>query len=624
MSETHSNGAPETSRRNVKRVVVRRSRGVTWLLIGITLLMLLMFGAASGLAYFLVSQTSQVEVAEGSYLKVDLSGQITDAPVPGGLFQEPEDFPLTATEIAASIRAAADDDRIDGIYMTVRGPSLGWGLAREIRTAVDAFRAAGKPCVAYAEMYMTKGYYLASACDTVLIAPAGVGYISGVSSTITYYKDALNKLGVEPQFVHVGDYKTAIEPFERNAPSDAAIESNEALLDSLYDQIVADIAQSRSLNPEQVRAAIDNLDMTPQGIVTSGLVDGTAYPDAIVATLGQNQEKGWVKTLSAPPESESVEPSENVSFVSTKKYRRNLYPEVAGAEGTVAIVFAEGVILSGQGEEGLFGSAGLFDGKYKKWMKDVREDDSIKAVVVRVNSPGGSALASDFMWREVALTKAVGKPVVISMADYAASGGYMMSCNADWIVAQPTTITGSIGVFGQFFSLEGTYEKLGLSEHTFKRGAHADLLTQMDTFEGNEKQILQSWVEDTYGDFVGQVAEGRGLSMEQVEPVAQGRVWTGTQALGETHKLVDALGGLDEAIEKAAELSGMTLYNQRRVPERKGFVEVLLEEMAEARVETSVSLPIELPLTDQLVREIQVMQNIEASGGVGAYLPGHF
>ena len=328
MSESELSGAPESPKRSVKRVVVRRSRSVTWLLVGITLLVLLMFGAASGLAYILVSQSSQVDVAEGSYLKVNLAGQITDAPVPGGLFQEPEDFPLTATEIAASIRMAANDDRIDGLYMTVQGPALGWGLAREIRTAIDYFRTSGKPCVAYAEMYMTKGYYLASACDTVLIAPAGVGYISGVSSTITYYREALGKLGVEPQFVHVGEYKTAIEPFERNAPSEAAIEANEALLDSLYTEIVSDIAQSRELTQEQVRAAIDNLDMTPNGIVASGLVDGVAYPDAVVSTLSQNQTDGWVATLAAPPTSETDAEDDDVTFVSAKKYRRNLYPDV--------------------------------------------------------------------------------------------------------------------------------------------------------------------------------------------------------------------------------------------------------------------------------------------------------
>jgi protease-4 len=605
--------------RTVKKSVVRRSRGVTWLLLGITLFVLLIFAGATGLAYLLISQSGNVEVEEGSYLKVTLSGQITDAPIAGGIFQEPSDFPLTATDMASVVRHAATDDRIAGIYLNLRSPSMGWGLAREIRTALVDFKESGKPCIAYSEVYMTKDYYVASACDQVLMAPAGIAYIAGMESTVTYYRDALEKVGVRPQFVHVGEYKTAIEPFERTSPSQAAIESNEALLESMYSLIVEEIAQSRELSTEQVRQAIDSLKMTPQGVIESGLIDGLAYPDALSTHIDTYGEEGWSERLvDVSEDSESTGPQ----YVSAKKYRQNVELTVENAEGTIAIVYAEGVILSGQGEEGLFGSAGLFDGRYREWMAEARDDKAVKAVVIRVNSPGGSALASDFMWREVALTKAMGKPVVISMADYAASGGYMMSCNADWIVAQPTTITGSIGVFGQFFSLTGTYEKLGLTEHTFKRGVRADLLTHMDDFEADERAILQSWVEDTYGDFVGQVADGRGRSVEEVEPVAQGRVWTGQQALADSHHLVDELGGLDVALAKAAELSGLSIYSQKKIPEQKGFVEVFLEEMTEAKVDVSVRLPIELPMADALIKEVQVMQNIEENGRIGAYLPG--
>jgi protease-4 len=599
----------------------RRSRGVTALLVGVTVLVLVMFGTASLVAYLLLSNSQRLEVEDGSYLRLHLAGQITDAPAAGGFLDEPSAFPMTATEIASVLRHAANDERIIGLYLTLETPQLGWGLSREIRSALVAFRAADKPCVAYAQIYLTKDYYIASACDKVLMAPAGVAYVSGIEKTVMYYRDALESLGIEPQFVHVGDYKTAVEPFERSGPSEPAIEANEALLSSLYSQVVSEIAAGRGLDESDVRVAIDSLQMSPKGIVASGLVDGLAYPERVKERLGKLNEAGWIDTLLEVPSSAEKPPE--VSFVQAKEYRNETNVWQTEADGVVAVVFAEGVIMSGRAEQGLFGTSGmLYDNSFRDWMKQTREDDEVKAVVVRVNSPGGSALASDFMWREVALTKASGKPVVVSMGDYAASGGYMMSCNADWIVAQPTTITGSIGVFGQFFSLEGLYGKIGLTEHTFKRGAHADLLSPMDRFSETEREILRVFVRDTYDTFVGQVAAGRARTVAQIEPVAQGRVWTGQQALVDTHALVDQLGGLHDAIEKAADLAGISQYNQLTLPEQKGFLEVLLEEMSDPQTAVSLTLPVEIRMAAPLIRELQVMQNIESSGRVGAYTPG--
>ena len=616
MSDT-ANAGTGGSKRTIKKKANKRSSSVTFLLIGVTLFVLCVFGVTSVLAYFLFAREQRVDVAAGSYLRLDLSGPISDAPVSGGLFQEPADFPMTATDIATVVRAAAEDDRISGLYLNLESPLVGWGLAREIRTALEAFREADKPCIAYSQMYMMKDYYLASACNKVLMAPAGIAYISGIETTVMYYKDALGKVGIEPQFVHVGDYKTAVEPFERNGPSEAAIEANEALLDSIYSQVIGEIAKSRGVASEEIEAGIDSLRMSPKGVLASGLIDGLAYPETLKQKLTQHEEPGWAESLMELP----AEDEDGESFIRAKKYRAEANSWDATTDGSIAVVYAEGVIMSGKGEESLFGSSGiLYDQKYSAWMREARENDDVKAVVVRVNSPGGSALASDFMWREVSLTQAVGKSVVVSMGDYAASGGYMMSCNADWIVAQPTTITGSIGVFGQFFSLTETYEMLGLAEHTFKRGAHADLLSPMDKFSEGEREILQAFVGDTYDAFVGQVAEGRKREVAQVEPVAQGRVWTGEQAIASSHGLVDELGGLDVAVEKAADLAGISSYNTLKLPVQKGFFDVLLEEMSQSKVE--VTLPLQLPMTSDLMREIEVMQNIEQNGRVGAYLPG--
>jgi len=259
-------------------------------------------------------------------------------------------------------------------------------------------------------------------------------------------------------------------------------------------------------------------------------------------------------------------------------------------------------------------------GNFRKWIRTVRDDDSIRAVVMRVNSPGGSALASDMMDREVQLTKMAGKPVVVSMADYAASGGYMMSAHADWIVAQPTTITGSIGVFGMFFDARGSYEKLLLAEHTYKRGERADLLHMTSEHDETDRQILQEFVEDTYGDFIGMVAEGRGVSADQIAGVAQGRVWTGIQGM-DGRNLVDELGGLNEALAKAKELASTPDAGIVRLPEKKGFIDVLVEEMAKAEA-PSVSVDLPFPEANAALEELALIRKFQESGGVVAYLPG--
>ena len=349
----------------------------------------------------------------------------------------------------------------------------------------------------------------------------------------------------------------------------------------------------------------------------AGLFDAVAYNDAVIAHLDKVTEDGWADLLQGDP---VIMTEEELSerFTSLSEYRKELND--GDGDERIAVIFAEGTILSGKSEGGLFAAEGLFDGDFREWMRTARDDESVKAVVVRVNSPGGSALASDMMHREVALTRAAGKPVVISMADYAASGGYMMSCNADWIVAQPTTITGSIGVFGQFFDVSGTYEKLLLAEHTYKRGERSDLLHLTAEHDETDRAILQQFVQETYDDFVNQVADGRGKDAQTMEQYAQGRVWTGTQAIGERH-LVDQLGGLPDALAKAEELAGITEASHVTLPERKGFMDLLMEEMANAEApRVQVELPV--PLAEETLRELRLMQEFQKSGGVVAYLPG--
>jgi protease IV len=595
----------------------RKGLSPTAILIGVTLAVLIAFGAAFGALVLYLQRAPTAKVAEGSFLRVPLEGIISDAPQQGGIFADPSSAPATATEIAAAIRKAASDDRIRGVLLEVKAPATGWALAREIRLALVDLRASGKPCVAYGEVYTMRDYYVASACDRVVIAPSGIPLVTGQALSVTYYRDALEYLGVQPRFVHAGDYKTAVEPFERMGPSEHAVESYEFLLDGMWGTVIGEIAASRALSVEDLQRAIDGVALTPSRMVAAGLFDAAAYEDAVHAHLGAALDEDWLDKLAGEPVVASKK-DRRARFTTLKEYRKDLFK--GGSRKKVAVVFAEGTILSGDGAGGLFGSDGLFDGAFRTWMEEIRDDDSVVAVVLRVNSPGGSALAADQMHREIALTKAAGKPVVVSMADYAASGGYMISANADWVVAHPTTITGSIGVFGQFFDASGTYDKLKLSEHVYKRGERADLLYLTSSHDDADRAVLQQFVDDTYDSFLALVAEGRGVEIAAVAPVAQGRVWTGAQALDGRH-LVDEIGDLQAALAKARELAGVDDPGYLRLPRQKSFFEALLDEMQQAGSPT-VRLEIPLPGAADALRELALLQEFHRTGGVVAYLPG--
>jgi len=588
-------------------------------LIAITVLGAALFAASVGFVFYLAGGTDLGTVEEDSVLVVKIDAAVQDAPQMGGLL-DPEDFPPTTTEVAAAIRKAGSDDRIRGIWLRLDAPSLGWAGIQEVRAALVDFREAGKPCVAYSEAYMTDTYLLASACESVVLAPAGIGMVNGLSSSTTYYAELFAKVGIEPEFEHVGDFKSAIEPYERTEPSPAAEEAANALLDSLWDQWVRLVAEGRGIEPDTLRGWVDDVAMSPYVAQSRGLVDALAYPDQIDRHLDRLGEEGWAAALS-----DDERETTDVELTSVDEYLKGVRAEWSKGARFVGIIHASGPIVSGTAEGGLFGSQVIADRTMSRWIREAREDDRIVALVLRIDSPGGSGLASDLIWREIERFSATDRPVVVSMANAAASGGYYIAASADHIFAQPGTITGSIGVFGGKFSVRGTYDKLGIAETTYQRGELADLFSLTEPFSEEGRSVYRKFLQDFYDRFLEVVADGRDLEREAVHEVAQGRVWTGEQAL--ERRLVDELGGLDDAVAKAAELAGETSPGRVRWPKRKGFVEVLLEDLERqddplAVLRAVADTPL-LPLSESQLVELAVLDRVFADHGVAAMLPGN-
>lgn len=552
----------------------------------------------------------------GNVLRVVLDGQLNDAPLFSGAFLDPNDAPPPLARIARAIRDAAHDDDIDALYLRCGSVGAGWGLARELREAVLAFRAAGKPAVAWSEGYDTKGYYVASACDKVALAPAGIALVNGFSVGITYFKRAFDKLGVEPEFEHVGDYKSAIEVYEREGPSREASEALDYLLDGIWQKVLGEMAAQRRLRADVMQQRIDRPVLDPAGIVAAGLVDVAASRRAVEASLTTARESNWLELVGA---AETAEPSaEDTDFVDVEDYAGGW----GGGGDKIALVYAEGAIVDAEGG-GLFASNQISPGRYVRLIERLRKDESVRALVLRVNSPGGSGLASDLILEELERFRRTGRPIVVSMGDYAASGGYYIACGADWIVAQPTTITGSIGVFGGKFNLAGGLAKLGLTSHTYRRGEMSDLLDLDTPFDPERRAVFRAFLQSFYDRFVGKVAAGRKLSTDDVHAIAKGRVWTGEQAL--ERKLVDQIGGVEEALAKAAELAHLQRWHVVEQPRPLSLFETLMEEFdRQRRPSAAAELCALVPGADvaSALQEVLVLQRILAHGGAAAYAPG--
>ena len=487
------------------------------------------------------------------------------------------------------------DDEIAGIIFKVDDVSVGWATLQEIRNKLHEFRETGKETIGYLESGGNAEYLLAAAMDRVVLMPAGGLNLTGLRAEIMFYKGLLDKLDIQADMLAMGKYKSGVEPYMREGMSDAFRESMTTVLDDLYAQLLSHIAESRDgITVESASGLVDRGPFTAEEALQEGLVDALQYYDELLTVLKTASQDEDVQVVEPDFERKREVPDMN-SFAGLMQLFSMLNPpqrtQRAG-ENQIALIYASGPILPDV--DSLFSSMSVItpDALAEAFEK-VRTDDSVRAVVLRIDSPGGSALASDLIWREVMLIQRE-KPVVVSMGDVAASGGYYIAMAAGTIVAHPSTLTGSIGVFGGKLNMKGLYNKIGLTKEIITHGQNAALDSDYGGFTPTERERVEKMMKTIYGDFVRKAAAGRGKSFDEIDEIAQGRVWTGKQAkaLG----LVDELGGLETALsiaKKEADFSDTDEVDLIVLPKQKPFFEQLLEQMIED-TEGSVQFPLQL------------------------------
>ncbi len=548
---------------------------MTGFILALVVIMLLFSALIAGL---MSSGDKTVEIKKNSILHLDFGQLIADRgsedPLSGIDFMSFENNQATGfRDYTRAIRAAAEDDKISGIFLDLSSIQADMAIRQEIRNALVDFKASGKFIYAFSETYSQATYHLASLADSVFLYPEGDLMFMGYASEPMFFKGMLDKLGVEVKLIRVGKYKSAGEPFIRENLSEDNRYQVSTFLNSLYNSFLNDVSAGRNIPVDTLRVIADELRVeNAQNAVEQKLVDKLAYRDEVLDLLMAKTEVKKLKDL---------------KLVSVGDYMSAIPKGKLTEKNRIAVVYAIGDINSGEGDDTSIGSD-----RIAKALRDARLDDNVKAVVLRVNSPGGSALASDVIWREMTLIKQK-KPLVVSMGGLAASGGYYISIAADTIYAEPTTLTGSIGVFGLLPNISPFMkDKLGLTFDRVKTGKYADLGTATRAMSADEEAIIQRIVNNIYDDFTGKVANHRKLPLDSVYAMAQGRVYSGTQAL--EIGLVDRLGNLDDAIATAARMAKLENYRLKELPELKNPIDELLKEITgmQARsIEKELGLP---------------------------------
>ena len=520
----------------------------------ITLSIFLLIGISASM-----SQPTAFSPSSNSVLKIVLNGALSDQKTdnPYAMLLGEEDTELSLTDILKAIKEAKNSDNIKGIYIEAGNFSAGSSSIDAIRRAITDFKESGKFVVAYGDQYTQGSYYLASVADKVYINPQGALLLTGMSSQTMFYKGLLNKLGVEMLIFKVGTYKGAVEPFMLDKLSDANREQISSYMNGIWDNITADIAKSRKITVEDVNHYADQgfAIALPEKALECGLVDELKYkPEA----------EEYVKELAGQTD-------KKLKTVGVDKVR-NIKSKEGKSKNKIAVLYAEGEIT--EAVTSPYSMDKSITEKVAKELIKLKEDESIKAVVLRVNSPGGSAFTSEQIWKQVLELKKV-KPIVVSMGDVAASGGYYISCAANKIVAEPNTLTGSIGIFGMFPNMTGLFNKVALTTDVVKTNTYADLGDVSRPMREDEKALIQSRIESGYDTFITRCADGRGMTKAAIDSIGQGRVWTGEQAIEKG--LVDELGGIEKAIAVAAKLADLKDYKLVEVSGSKDFLKDLFE-----------------------------------------------
>ena len=482
--------------------------------------------------------SSTTIVEPKSVLKIDLAESIVDQPVNDPLAGfDPMSMNVQKSvsnmQVMNAIESAAQDDNIEGIYINLTGAgTASAALLEEVRDYITAFKESGKFVVAYGEVYSQGGYYLASVADSIFLNPVGEMDWRGLAMQVMFYKGALDKLGIEPQVFRHGTFKSAVEPYILNRMSPENRTQMETIANSIWGTMVADIAKERNLSIDSLNMfATDLSAMMAEDALANRMVDGLKYEDEVEDILREKLE---------------LDADEDITFVTLGEYIAAKPYTPSYSDNKIEVIYAEGQIVQGTSEQGTLGSSTLAD-----QLAEARMDEEVKAVVLRVNSPGGSALASEVIWREMELLRQQ-KPVIVSMGDYAASGGYYISAPADAIIADATTLTGSIGVFGLMFNAEKALNnKLGVTVDVAKTNPSADMGMPFRAVSSTERSKIMRSIEQVYSTFVNHVADGRNMTFDSVDAIGQGRVWTGND--GNRIGLVDEIGGLKYAIAVAAD-----------------------------------------------------------------------
>lgn len=495
---------------------------------------------------------SEPPIRDNSVLTLRVAGSLPDYS-PDDPFKKYFGGPdQSLTGLVMQFKKAKVDKRIKGILLDIDLSGVGWGKAEELRDAITDFRSSGKPVYAFIEFGLNKEYFIATACDKIIVPPPGNLFINGLAADVMFFRGSLDKLGIYPDIYQIGKYKSAGDTFTQKQMTDAHREYINSLLDDLYGRYVTTIAEARHKSPDEVRALIDNAPYSAAQAKQAGLIDEALYRDDV--------EKEFKKLLGYKDTDQFV-PIRGADY-------RDVSPESLGLNKgeRIAVIYASGDIGSGSSQNSPSGDQSIGSDTVVKALNDAAADKTLKAIVLRVDSPGGSGLASDIIWHAVEAANAK-KPVVVSMSDVAASGGYYISASAAKIIAQPSTITGSIGVVAGKPVMRGFYDWLGISNEYVLRGKTAGMFRETEKFSDDERAKFEEWIKTTYyQDFVPKVAKGRNKDAQFIDSVGQGRVWTGAQA--KDRGLVDDFGGLDKAIEVAKQLA--------KIPADKGVERVIL------------------------------------------------